>query len=145
MLDNPRQLRASLRLTQYLRCRFGIKLANVIGHNESLSSPYHHELVPSLRNQTHGDWKHSSMRIYRKRLWRLGPLLDPPEQQQDEQDDRDQAEHPSGHRHLQQHQHQSDNYEHSNQTTNHRRLLSSIPGTDTAGLPGVRIGKPIRA
>ncbi|HEX3734442.1 MAG TPA: peptidoglycan recognition family protein [Solirubrobacterales bacterium] len=73
VLDNPRQQRASLQLTQYLRCRFHIKLVNVIGHNESLSSPYHHELVPSLRNQTHGDWKHSSMRIYRKRLWRLGP------------------------------------------------------------------------
>ena len=72
MLDNPRQLRASLRLTQYLRCRFGIGVRNVIGHNESLSSPYHHELVPSLRNQTHGDWQHSSMRVYRQKLWRLG-------------------------------------------------------------------------
>jgi len=73
VLDNPRQLNASLRLTQYLRCRFHIKLTNVIGHNESLSSPFHRELVPSLRNQTHGDWRHSSMRVYRKRLWRLGP------------------------------------------------------------------------
>lgn len=73
VLDNARQFDASLRLTQYLRCRFHIKLTNVIGHNESLSSPYHRELVPSLRNQTHGDWKHSSMRIYRKRLWQLGP------------------------------------------------------------------------
>ena len=73
MLGNRRQLRASLRLTQYLRCRFRIKLRNVIGHNESLSSPYHRELVPSLRNQTHGDWKHSSMRVYRRRLSRLGP------------------------------------------------------------------------
>jgi N-acetylmuramoyl-L-alanine amidase len=73
VLGNPRQLNASLRLTQYLRCRFHIKLTNVIGHNESLSSPFHRELVPSLRNQTHGDWRHSSMRVYRKRLWRLGP------------------------------------------------------------------------
>jgi beta-N-acetylhexosaminidase len=73
VLDNPRQLHASLRLTQYLRCRFQIKLRDVIGHNESLGSPYHHELVPSLRNQTHGDWKHSSMREYRRRLWRIGP------------------------------------------------------------------------
>jgi hypothetical protein len=45
----------------------------VIGHNESLSSPYHHELVPSLRNHTHGDWKHGSMRVYRHRLWEMGP------------------------------------------------------------------------
>jgi N-acetylmuramoyl-L-alanine amidase len=73
VLGNSRQLRASLRLTQWLRCKFHVKLVNVIGHNESLSSPYHRELVPSLRNQTHGDWRHSSMRVYRKRLWRMGP------------------------------------------------------------------------
>jgi N-acetylmuramoyl-L-alanine amidase len=71
-LHNSRQMRASLRLTEYLRCRFQIKLKDVIGHNESLSSPYHRERVPSLRHQTHGDWKHSSMRIYRRRLRRLG-------------------------------------------------------------------------
>jgi beta-N-acetylhexosaminidase len=73
VLGNHRQRRASLWLTQYLRCRFGIELANVIGHNESLGSPFHHELVPSLRNQTHGDWRHSSMRVYRQRLARMGP------------------------------------------------------------------------
>jgi N-acetylmuramoyl-L-alanine amidase len=72
VLGNRRQLRASLRLTQYLRCRFGIKLKNVIGHNESLSSPYHHELVPSLKHQTHGDWKHADMQIYRRKLRALG-------------------------------------------------------------------------
>jgi N-acetylmuramoyl-L-alanine amidase len=72
VLDNPAERRASLWLTQYLRCRFAIGVSNVIGHNESLSSPYHHELVPSLRNQTHGDWKHSSMRVYRQRLSRMG-------------------------------------------------------------------------
>jgi N-acetylmuramoyl-L-alanine amidase len=73
VLGNRRQLRASLRLTRYLRCRFGIKSKNVIGHNESLSSPYHFELVPSLKQQTHGDWKHASMQIYRRKLRRLGP------------------------------------------------------------------------
>jgi N-acetylmuramoyl-L-alanine amidase len=73
VLENPRQRRASLWLTQYLRCRFGIRLRDVIGHNESLSSPYHHELVPSLRRQTHGDWKHRSMQIYRQRLARMAP------------------------------------------------------------------------
>jgi beta-N-acetylhexosaminidase len=72
VLDNPRQLRASLRLTQWLRCKFGIPVRDVIGHAESLSSPYHRELVPSLRHQTHGDWKHASMRIYRRKLARLG-------------------------------------------------------------------------
>jgi N-acetylmuramoyl-L-alanine amidase len=73
VLGNRRQLHASLRLTQYLRCRFGIKVRNVIGHNESLGSPYHLELVPSLKTQTHGDWKHASMQIYRRKLRRLGP------------------------------------------------------------------------
>jgi Predicted carboxypeptidase len=73
VLGNARQLHSSLRLTQYLRCRFGIKIRNVIGHNESLSSPYHLELVPSLKHQTHGDWKHASMQIYRRKLRHLGP------------------------------------------------------------------------
>ena len=72
-LEDPAEMRASLRLTQWLRCAFHIQVKNVIGHNESLSSPYHREDVPSLRTQTHGDWRHSSMRIYRKRLRALGP------------------------------------------------------------------------
>lgn len=73
VLGNRRQLRASLRLSRYLRCRFGVKIKDVIGHNESLSSPYHFELVPSLKQQTHGDMRHSSMRIYRRKLRHLGP------------------------------------------------------------------------
>ncbi|MBA3867073.1 MAG: N-acetylmuramoyl-L-alanine amidase [Solirubrobacterales bacterium] len=73
VLDNRGQMHASLRLTQYLRCHFGIPVHDVIGHAESLSSPFHHELVSSLKTQTHGDWRHSSMRIYRRRLRRLGP------------------------------------------------------------------------
>lgn len=72
VLGNSRQMRASLELTRYLRCRFQIKLRNVIGHNESLSSPYHRERVRSLRTQTHGDWRHSSMQVYRRRLHHLG-------------------------------------------------------------------------
>jgi N-acetylmuramoyl-L-alanine amidase len=72
VLGDRAQMHASLRLTHYLRCRFQIKLRNAIGHNESLSSPYHRERVASLRNQTHGDWRHHSMRTYRKRLRHLG-------------------------------------------------------------------------
>jgi N-acetylmuramoyl-L-alanine amidase len=68
VLGNARQLRASLRLTRWLRCRFGIALKDVIGHNESLTSPYHHERVTALRRQTHGDWAHASMVRYRARL-----------------------------------------------------------------------------
>lgn len=72
VLDDSREMRASLALTRYLRCRFQIKLRNVIGHAESLSSPYHRERIASLRRQTHGDWRHASMQIYRRRLRRLG-------------------------------------------------------------------------
>ena len=68
MLGNARELRASLRLTRWLRCRFAIAVKNVIGHNESLTSPYHHERVVALRRQTHGDWVHASMVRYRARL-----------------------------------------------------------------------------
>jgi N-acetylmuramoyl-L-alanine amidase len=73
VLGDRRQLHASLRLTQWLRCRFGIRVHDVIGHAESLSSPYHRERVPSLRQQTHGDWRHASMRVYRQKLQRLQP------------------------------------------------------------------------
>jgi N-acetylmuramoyl-L-alanine amidase len=68
VLGDPRQMAASLRLTAWLRCRYGIKLKDVIGHNESLSSPYHRERVARLRNQTHGDMTHASMQVYRRRL-----------------------------------------------------------------------------
>jgi N-acetylmuramoyl-L-alanine amidase len=40
----------------------------VIGHAESLSSPYHHELVARLRMQTHADWNAAEMRRYRALL-----------------------------------------------------------------------------
>ena len=68
VLGNARELRASLQLTRWLRCRFAIAVKNVIGHNESLTSPYHHERVAALRRQTHGDWVHASMVRYRARL-----------------------------------------------------------------------------
>jgi N-acetylmuramoyl-L-alanine amidase len=44
----------------------------VIGHNESLGSPYHHERVARLRSQTHGDMRRASMQKYRARLAKLG-------------------------------------------------------------------------
>jgi len=72
VLGNRRELRASLRLTRYLRCRFHIRVHDVIGHAESLSSPYHRERVAALRHQTHGDWRHSSMQVYRRKLRRMG-------------------------------------------------------------------------
>jgi hypothetical protein len=72
VLDDPRQISASLRLVQWLRCRFHIPIKDVIGHNESLSSPYHHEDIPALRTQTHNDFNHRDMQLYRHRLRNLG-------------------------------------------------------------------------
>jgi beta-N-acetylhexosaminidase len=72
VLDNPRQMAASLELVRWLRCRYQIAIADVIGHNESLTSPYHHENVPGLRTQTHADFNHADMQIYRSRLRVLG-------------------------------------------------------------------------
>ena len=51
------QLDASLRLTRWLRCRYRIPVRDVIGHAESLSSPFHRERIASLRTQTHADWR----------------------------------------------------------------------------------------
>ncbi|MBN8867735.1 MAG: N-acetylmuramoyl-L-alanine amidase [Solirubrobacterales bacterium] len=68
VLGNRRQMRGSIRLTKWLRCRYGIRVPDVIGHNESLSSRFHRELVPALKHQTHGDFRHTSMRRYRRAL-----------------------------------------------------------------------------
>lgn len=73
VLGNRRQLDASLRLSRWLRCRASIGPATVIGHNENRDSPYHRERVARLRTQTHGDWRASSMRTYRRKLRGLGP------------------------------------------------------------------------
>ncbi len=70
VLSGP-QRAASLRLTAWLRCREGIALRNVIGHAESLSSPYHRERVARLRRQTHGDWPRGPMRTYRAALSKI--------------------------------------------------------------------------
>jgi N-acetylmuramoyl-L-alanine amidase len=68
VLGRRRQLSASLRLTRWLQGRFGILTRDVIGHAESLSSPYHHERVRAMRDRTHGDFAHATMQRYRGRL-----------------------------------------------------------------------------
>jgi N-acetylmuramoyl-L-alanine amidase len=68
ILDNPPQLAAALQLTVWLMQRFGIELRNVIGHNESLTSPFHKDRVASLRCQTHQDWNHEDMEVFRAKL-----------------------------------------------------------------------------
>jgi beta-N-acetylhexosaminidase len=71
VMGNRRQLAASLRLTRALQGRFRIRTRNVIGHNESRSSPFHRERVARLRSQTHGDFPRAVMDGYRRRLGRL--------------------------------------------------------------------------
>ena len=82
ILADKRQLDASLGLTLWLMSRYGIRLRNVIGHNESLTSPYHRERYTGWRCQTHGDWTHADMQIYRtalaRRARRYGVPLGPP-------------------------------------------------------------------
>lgn len=68
VLGNPRMMRASTSLVRWLQGRREILLEDVIGHNESLRSPYRRENVARLRTQTHGDFTAGEMRAYRARL-----------------------------------------------------------------------------
>jgi beta-N-acetylhexosaminidase len=68
VLGDGAEMRSSLALTVWLMWRYRIRLANVIGHNESLSSPLHRELYAPWRCQTHGDWKRVDMNVYRAKL-----------------------------------------------------------------------------
>jgi N-acetylmuramoyl-L-alanine amidase len=73
ILDDPAQMTASLKLVRWLRCTYHIPLGDVIGHNESLSSPYHHEKYVPWRHQTHDDFRRADMEVYRAREQALGP------------------------------------------------------------------------
>jgi beta-N-acetylhexosaminidase len=68
VMGNRRELQASLKLTRWLQARYGISTRNVIGHAESLTSPYHHERVARMKTQTHGDMTHPTMVRYRRML-----------------------------------------------------------------------------
>ena len=68
VMRDAAQMRSSLALTAWLMWRYSIPLANVIGHNESLTSPLHKERYTPWRCQTHGDWLHADMVVYRARL-----------------------------------------------------------------------------
>jgi beta-N-acetylhexosaminidase len=68
VLNDRAQMRSSLALTAWLMAKYGIALKNVIGHNESLSSPFHKELYAPWKHQTHGDWVRADMQVYRARL-----------------------------------------------------------------------------
>jgi N-acetylmuramoyl-L-alanine amidase len=78
ILGRPRQLEAAIHLTVWLMDRFRIELRNVIGHNESLTSPFHIERVGSLRCQTHQDWNREDMEVFRARVTRLARRFEVP-------------------------------------------------------------------
>lgn len=85
VMRDAAQMRSSLALTVWLMWRYRISLANVIGHNESLTSPLHKELYAPWRCQTHADWQHADMVVYRAKLaalarsygLRVGPTFRP--------------------------------------------------------------------
>ena len=68
VMGNRRQLRASLALTRWLQFEFDVPVKHVIGHAESLSSPFHRERVKSWRKLRHGDFVKRTMDRYRRRL-----------------------------------------------------------------------------
>ena len=68
ILANPHELHAALALTVWLMGRYHIALGDVIGHAESLTSPFHHELDAAWRCQTHGDWSTPDMSRFRTML-----------------------------------------------------------------------------
>jgi beta-N-acetylhexosaminidase len=72
ILSNPRELHSALILTLWLMSRYHIALGDVIGHAESLTSPFHHELDAAWRCQTHGDWVATDMDRFRAMLTALG-------------------------------------------------------------------------
>jgi beta-N-acetylhexosaminidase len=71
VIGDKAQYHAGLELTRWLRCRFKLPVKDVIGHNESLSSPYYIEHVASWRGQTHQDFNHADMNIVRAAVAKL--------------------------------------------------------------------------
>lgn len=76
VMGNAREMNASLRLTVWLMQTYGISIGNVIGHSESLTSPFYTEHVASYRCQTHSDWSHKHMTAYRRRAKRIARRRD---------------------------------------------------------------------
>lgn len=78
VLGDRDMMRSSLRLTVWLMSRFGISWGNVIGHAETLRSPYHVERYQDWRCMTHADFNREEMRKYRRRLKRVADRLGVP-------------------------------------------------------------------
>ena len=68
VMSRKRQRQASYQLTLWLMKRFNIPVKNVIGHGESLMSPYRHERYKSWKCLTHTDFSHHTMHRYRHAL-----------------------------------------------------------------------------
>ncbi len=68
ILRNDAMMDSSLALTLWLMQKYDINVGNVIGHAESLDSPYHRERYPEWRCMTHSDWSRPDMKIYRGRI-----------------------------------------------------------------------------
>ena len=84
VMGNDAQIASSYALTLWLVQRYHLEIRNVIGHNESLGSPYHVEQVAKYRCQTHADFPRTVMRTYREHLRTLArkhhvPIGPPPE------------------------------------------------------------------
>ena len=71
VLGRPKQRRAIAKLTAWLRCREGIAAKDIIGHAQSLSSPYHRENVAKMRTKTHGDWTGRQLAPIKREIARL--------------------------------------------------------------------------
>jgi beta-N-acetylhexosaminidase len=70
VMGNARQTASSVALSRWLMSRHRIELGDVIGHAESLESPYRRERYAAWRCQTHGDFRRAAMDVYRARLAR---------------------------------------------------------------------------
>jgi hypothetical protein len=69
ILERRPQIRAALRLVDWLQGRFEIGTGDVIGHSMADDSPYFKDLE-GWRND-HTDWLERDVRVFRKRLRRL--------------------------------------------------------------------------
>jgi beta-N-acetylhexosaminidase len=71
VIGDAAQYHAGLELTRWLRCKFNLPVKDVIGHNESLTSPYYVEHLSSWRGRTHQDFNHADMNIVRAAVAKL--------------------------------------------------------------------------
>lgn len=69
ILERRRQIRAALRLTRYLKRRFGIRTRHIIGHAMVNNSPFFKDRQ-GWRND-HVDWRWRDVRTFRRRLRRM--------------------------------------------------------------------------